>query len=208
MPRDIKKTFQHPTPRKNRAPRPLLVSAIEHKCVLSAARAAQDELGFKLELLPVDTEWKVRLDHLNSLMGDDVLLIAIMAVNNEIGTIQDVINISEISRKYGSIFLCDAAQAGSSTDLGKLVIYADLISLSSHKIYGPAGIGALFVSRELQGSMEPLIYGGGQQKNLRSGTVPVALAVGMGAAAEIVTSDEGEMNESAYARYETNSSAA
>ena len=122
-------------------------------------------------------------------MADDVLAVSIIAVNNEIGTIQDVEEISRIVRTSGAVFHCDAVQApcaSTCTDFADLV---DCLSLSAHKMYGPKGIGALFIRRDLQDRIEPLVYGGGQQRALRSGTVPVALCVGMGAAAALVSSD-------------------
>lgn len=113
-----------------------------------------------------------------------------MAVNNEIGTIQDIAKISSIIRKHGAIFHCDAAQAPCAIDLSTIAKHVDLLSLSAHKMYGPMGIGALFIKRHLQELIEPLVYGGGQQSELRSGTVPVALCVGMGAAAALLGADE------------------
>ena len=114
-----------------------------------------------------------------------------MAVNNEIGTIQDIPSIASLLEPHGILFHSDAAQALCAMDVSALARYADLVSLSGHKFYGPQGIGALYIRREVQEHIEPLIHGGGQQDGLRSGTVPVALTVGMGVAAEIVGSDEG-----------------
>ena len=89
------------------------------------------------------------------------------------------------------LFHCDAAQGACALDMSRLAEHADLISLSGHKMYGPQGIGALYIRREIQSKVEPIIYGGGQQSDLRSGTVPVPLCVGMAAAAEILQADEG-----------------
>ena len=99
--------------------------------------------------------------------------------------------ISEILLPRGVLFHCDAAQAPCAMDIGNLASLADLISLSGHKMYGPKGVGALFVRRDLQGLIEPLFYGGGQQAGLRSGTVPTPLCVGMAAAVDILSSPEG-----------------
>lgn len=112
--------------------------------------------------------------------------VPIMAVNNEVGTIQNVSRISEILSAHSILLHCDAAQAPCAMDIGDLARYADIISFSGHKMYGPQGIGALYIRRELQDSVEPLIHGGGQQNGLRSGTLPLPLCVGMGAAAEFV----------------------
>jgi cysteine desulfurase len=134
------------------------------------------------------------------MLTDDVLAVSIMAVNNEIGTIQDIARLSEIIRGSGALFHCDAAQAPCAIDLPTVSQFVDLLSLSGHKMYGPQGIGALFIHRELQSSIEPLVYGGGQQRNLRSGTVPVALCVGMGAAAALIGTPEAKEERAAMRR--------
>ena len=169
--------------------RRFILSEIEHKCVLAAGRAISDQQALPIEHLPVDREGRALLASLEDAL-DDVLAVSIMAVNNEIGTIQDMQKIYELVRNAGAIFHCDAAQAPISMDLRGIAEHVDLLSLSAHKMYGPKGIGALYVRRELQDRLEPLIYGGGQQNGLRSGTVPTALCVGMGAAAELLSSDD------------------
>ena len=171
--------------------RRILVSAIEHKCVLAAAKAAAARERMTVETIPVDREGFVHLDWLSSEIDETVLAVSVMAVNNEIGTIQDVPSIASLLEPHGILFHCDAAQAPSAMDVSRLARYADLVSLSGHKFYGPQGIGALYIRRDVQNHIEPLIHGGGQQDGLRSGTVPVALTVGMGVAAEIIGSDEG-----------------
>lgn len=165
--------------------RRILVSAIEHKCVLAAARVLQEQFSFSVELLPVDAEGFVKVSALEETLDDDVLAVSVMAVNNEIGTIQDIGRISELVRGCGAVFHCDAAQAPMAMNMGSMASQTDMLSLSAHKMYGPKGIGAIYISRELQDQIEPLIYGGGQQNGLRSGTVPVPLCVGLGAAADI-----------------------
>ena len=167
-----------------------IMSGIEHKCVLEVGRVISHRFGFPVDYLPVDNLGRVSLTKLDDLMGRDMFAVSIMAVNNEIGTIQNIEQISEIVRKSGAIFHCDAAQAPISMDLQDISEHVDLLSLSSHKMYGPKGIGALYISRELQDRLEPLIYGGGQQNGLRSGTLPTPLCVGMGSAAELFTSIE------------------
>ena len=170
--------------------RRFILSEIEHKCVLAAGRAISDQQGLPVEHLTVDREGRVLLASLEDALDEDVLAVSIMAVNNEIGTIQDIHKISELVRNAGAIFHCDAAQAPISVDMRGIVEHVDMLSLSAHKMYGPKGIGALYIRRELQDRLEPLIYGGGQQNGLRSGTVPTALCVGMGAAAELLSGDE------------------
>ena len=169
----------------------ILVSAIEHKCVLAAARFLEEREGFTLGIIPVDGEGFVELDALESMVDETVLLVSIMVVNNEIGTIQDMESISRMLLPHGVLLHCDAAQAPCASDISDLATYADLISLSGHKVYGPQGVGALYIRRDVQDRIEPIIHGGGQQGGLRSGTVPVPLCVGMAAAVNILTSSEG-----------------
>lgn len=180
--------------------RRILVSAIEHKCVLAVSRILQEQLGYRIEFLPVDAGGFVDLTTLEETLADDVLAVSVMAVNNEIGTIQDIAQLSEIIRRSGALFHCDAAQAPCAINLRHVCKFVDLLSLSGHKMYGPQGIGALFIRRDLQGRIEPLVYGGGQQRNLRSGTVPVALCAGMGAAAALLDTPEAEEERAALRR--------
>ena len=177
--------------------RRVLMSAVEHKCVLAVGRVLHEQLGYRVESVPVDTAGFVDAVALSEMLADDVLAVSIMAVNNEIGTIQDISGLSEIVRRSGALFHCDAAQAPWAIDLRQSSKFVDLLSLSGHKMYGPQGIGALFIRRDWQGCIEPLIYGGGQQQNLRSGTVPVALCVGMGAAAALIDTPEAEEERTA-----------
>lgn len=177
---------------QGRERRRVLVSEIEHKCVLSAAEFLSQRFGFGVEHVPVDRIGLVNHNALQDKLDDDVLAVSIMAVNNEIGTIQDIAELSKTIKKSGAIFHCDAAQAPCAVDLRNVAEIVDLLSLSSHKMYGPQGIGVLFIRRELQDHVEPIHHGGGQQQNLRSGTVPVALCVGMAAAAATFDSETSE----------------
>ena len=171
--------------------RRILLGATEHKCVLGAARFLSQYEGFTVETIPVDNKGYINLDALQSSLKSDILIVSIMAVNNEIGTIQDIPKIAELLEPHGILFHCDAAQAPCATDdVYDLSKYAHLISLSGHKMYGPQGIGALYINRNLHAQIEPIIHGGNQQGGLRSGTVPVPLSVGMAAAAEILTMHE------------------
>lgn len=173
------------------ARRRILVSAIEHKCVLTAARSLAEREGFTVESIPVDGEGFVDLRVLAERLDETVLVVSVMAVNNEVGTIQDIPRIAELLAPHGTLLHCDAAQAPCAIDVSDLATYADLVSLSGHKLYGPQGIGALYIRRDVQEHIEPLIYGGGQQDGLRSGTVPLPLCVGMAAAVEIICTPEG-----------------
>ena len=174
----------------------ILVSAIEHKCVLAVGRVLAEQYGYSVEEIPVNCEGFVELQALEETMNEDVLAVSILAVNNEVGTIQEIEKISQCVRKYGAVFHCDAAQAPFAISTGSLAIHTDILSLSGHKMYGPKGIGAIFISHGLQNRLEPLIYGGGQQNGLRSGTVPVPLCVGMGAAANLLIGEVADEKRS------------
>jgi len=170
--------------------RRVLVSAIEHKSVLAVGRVLEEQLGFSVEHIPVDREGFVNMDALLDALDEEVLAVSVMAVNNEIGTVQDVERIAEVAKAYGAVFHCDAGQASLAMLMDAFAGLADMVSLSAHKMYGPKGIGALYLSHAVQPRIEPLIYGGGQQHGLRSGTTPVPLCVGMGAAAEMLRTEE------------------
>lgn len=172
--------------RRNR----ILVSAIEHKSVLAAADFLRERSGYSVELLPVDAQGRVSIPCLEDALDETVLAVSIMAVNNEIGTIQDIRALAQISHAAGAVFHTDAAQAPMAMPLETFARETDLMSLSAHKMGGPPGIGVLYVRGDLQDRIEPLIHGGGQQNGLRSGTVPLPLCVGMGAAAEWLKSDQ------------------
>ena len=170
--------------------RRVLVSAIEHKSVLAVGRVLEEQQGFAVEHIPVDREGFVDMKVLLDVLDEEVLAVSIMAVNNEIGTVQDIERIAEMVKAYGAVFHCDAAQASLAMPMSAFAGLADMVSLSAHKMYGPKGIGALYLSRAVQPRIEPLIYGGGQQHGLRSGTTPVPLCVGMAAAAEMLGTGE------------------
>lgn len=169
--------------------RRILVSAIEHKCVSAACHGLAEQAGFTVEELPVDHLGFVDLDQLEAGLDDDVLLVSVMAVNNEIGTVQNIRCISELVRRYGAALHCDAAQAPIALDMRDFGALTDMLSLSGHKMYGPKGMGVLYAARHIQDQIEPMIYGGGQQSGLRSGTLPTPLCVGMGAAAELMSAN-------------------
>ena len=182
------------------ARRRVLLSAIEHKCVLAAGRVLRERYGFAVEVIPVDGAGSVDLAWLEKALGEDVLMVSAMAVNNEIGVMQDIAAIAKLARGCGALFHCDAAQAPLAQDTRALARHADMLSLSAHKMYGPKGIGAAYIAREVQPRLEPLIHGGGQQNNLRAGTVPVPLCVGMAAAADLLGGRDGAVKRAAMAR--------
>ena len=164
----------------------ILLSAIEHKSILEVGRILSEQYGYTIEFIPVNHEGFIDIERLEIIMDEDVLLVSAMAVNNELGTIQNLQNIYSICRNFGAILHSDCAQAPCALSLRRFAKFVDLLSLSAHKMYGPKGIGALFTRRELMNKLEPLIYGGAQQFGLRSGTVPVPLCVGMSEAARLM----------------------
>lgn len=161
----------------------ILVSAIEHKCVLESA-AYMRERGFQVVHIRSDSDGIVTKDALKCAMTDRVGLVSVMLVNNEIGTVQPVQELADTAHKYGALFHTDAAQAPVFMDLDTDELDIDFMSLSSHKAYGPKGIGVLYVRRDRKDKLQPLMHGGGQEDGLRSGTLPTALCVGMAAALE------------------------
>ena len=163
----------------NNARKKILVSAIEHKCVLNAAKFAQDLYGYELEVIPVTDEGLVDLTALKNLLTDDeVLLVSIMAVNNEIGVVQPYSEIGKLCRTVGAIFHVDAAQSAYE-QIDIIESNIDLLSLSGGKLYGPTGIGVLVIDSMLDLKPTPLIHGGLQQVGVRSGTIPVYLCEAM-----------------------------
>ncbi|WP_230168233.1 cysteine desulfurase family protein [Roseomonas sp. CECT 9278] len=168
--------------------RRIVTLATEHKCVLESAKALKDE-GFEPVILPVDSNGLVDPDTLRAAVDDRTLLVCVMAVNNETGVIQDLAAIGAIAKAAGALFHTDAAQAAGRIPLDVAAIQADLLSLSAHKIYGPKGIGALYVRRRPRVRIAPLLSGGGQERGLRSGTLPAPLVVGFGEAARIAAGE-------------------
>ena len=170
---------------KNRG-KHVITSQTEHKCVLDSCRSLEQE-GYDVTYLGVQpSTGRVDLDELKAAIRDDTILISIMAVNNEIGTLQPLKEIGEICRARKIVFHTDAAQMLGKLPIDVNELKIDLMSMSSHKIYGPKGIGALYVRRRNPRiRLEPLFSGGGQERGLRSGTVPHTLCAGFGAACEI-----------------------
>lgn len=169
-------------PRLRGGRRTILISAIEHKCVLESAHALEAS-GYKVVILRTDEEGIVDYEFFRNALSEDVALVSIMTANNEIGTINDITLLIEAAHEVGGLFHTDAAQHISHSDIDVNHIYADFISLSSHKMYGPKGIGAIYIAPHLYEQVEPLIHGGGQQDGKRSGTLSPLLCGGFGAAA-------------------------
>jgi cysteine desulfurase len=152
--------------------------------VLESCRRLERE-GFDVTYLPVGHDGFVSLDALSDAVTERTAVVSIMAVNNEIGVIQPLAEIGHLCRERGALFHTDAAQATGKIPLDVKAMQIDLMSITAHKMYGPKGIGALFIRGKPQVPLEPLFDGGGQERNIRPGTVPAPLAVGFGAACEI-----------------------
>ncbi|SDB73261.1 cysteine desulfurase family protein [Belnapia rosea] len=164
--------------------RRVITLATEHKCVLESVRDLAAE-GFEPVVLPVGPDGLLDLDLLREAVDGRTLLVSVMAVNNEIGVVQDLEAIGAIAKAAGALFHTDAAQGVGRIPLDVEDIQADLLSMSGHKIYGPKGIGALYVRRRPRVRLAPLFSGGGQERGLRSGTLPAPLVVGLGEAARV-----------------------
>lgn len=167
------------------ANRHILTSSIEHKAVLDTCRHLEDK-GFRVTYLKPDTSGLIRPEIVERALSEDTVLVSLMHVNNEVGTITDIEAIAEITRARGVIFHVDAAQSVARLPIDTQNIRADLISLSSHKMYGPKGVGALYIRHRPDLRIEPLIHGGDQERGFRSGTLPTHQLVGMGKAAQLL----------------------
>ncbi|KAK1836318.1 cysteine desulfurase [Podospora conica] len=162
----------------------IITTQTEHKCVLDSCRHLQDE-GFEVTYLPVQHSGLVDLDKLRDAIRPETALVSIMSVNNEIGVIQPLEEIGKICRERKVFFHTDAAQAVGKIPMDVNAMNIDLMSISSHKIYGPKGIGACYVRRRPRVRLDPIISGGGQERGLRSGTLAPSLVVGFGEACRI-----------------------
>lgn len=162
----------------------IITTQTEHKCVLDSCRALEAE-GFRITYLPVHTNGIVDLELLEKEITDETSLVSIMAVNNEIGVKQPISDIGKLCKSKKVFFHTDAAQAVGKVKLDVNDMNIDLMSISGHKIYGPKGIGAIYVRRRPRVRIEALQSGGGQERGLRSGTLPAPLCVGLGAACDI-----------------------
>ncbi|MBT3395742.1 MAG: IscS subfamily cysteine desulfurase [Alphaproteobacteria bacterium] len=167
----------------------------EHKCVLDACRHLEQEEGMKVTYLPVETNGLLDLDKLRAAVNERTAIVSVMAVNNEIGVIQPMVEIGKICRENGAFFHTDAAQAAGKIELDVNAMNIDLMSISGHKLYGPKGIGALYVRRKPRVRLQAMINGGGQERGMRSGTLSPALCVGFGAACALCEAEMGKDNE-------------
>ncbi len=169
----------------------IITVVTEHKCVLDACRHLEGE-GFKVTYLPVMPNGLINLEGLKQAITPETSIVSVMGINNEIGVIQDLSEIGKICREKGVFFHSDCAQAFGKIHLDVKAMNIDLMSITAHKIYGPKGIGAIYVGRKPRVRLEALINGGGQERGFRSGTLPTPIIVGFGKAAELALQ---EMNK-------------
>lgn len=160
----------------------------EHKSVIEPCRFLE-QAGFKVTYLPVDKEGIVNINKLEKSIRKSTFLISVMLVNNEIGVMQPLNKIANICKKNNIHLHTDAAQAFGKIHINLQNLNIDLLSISGHKIYGPKGVGVLYVNDNVKTKIKPLFHGGGQERNLRSGTLPTPLIVGLGLAAEIASKE-------------------
>ena len=159
----------------------IITSKIEHKAVLDSCRQLERE-GFEVTYLDPDSSGIITSEELIKNIKDETILVSLMHVNNEIGVINDIAELGEITRKKGIIFHVDAAQSTGKVPIDLASLKVDLMSFSAHKTYGPKGVGALFVRRKPRVRLEAMIHGGGHERGMRSGTLPTHQIVGMGEA--------------------------
>ncbi len=163
----------------------IITMSVEHKCVLESCKILETE-GFEITYLDPEIDGLLDLNKLKDAIRKDTILISIMGVNNETGVIQNLEEIGKIAHEHGILFHTDCAQAFGKIPLDVERMHIDLMSISSHKIYGPKGIGALYVRQKPKVRLVPIIHGGGQERGIRSGTLSTPLCVGFGLASEII----------------------
>jgi len=166
----------------------------EHKAVLDTCRELERQ-GFEVTYLAVQENGLMDLDAFKAAIRPDTILVSVMFVNNEIGVIQDIPAIGEICREKGILFHVDSAQAAGKVEIDLAKLKVDLMSFSAHKVYGPKGIGALFVRRKPRVRLEAQMHGGGHERGMRSGTLATHQIVGMGEAFRIARAEMGTENE-------------
>jgi cysteine desulfurase len=174
----------------------------EHKCVLDSCRQLETQ-GMKVTYLPVQGDGLVDLEELEASLTDRTVLVSVMMANNEIGVLQPIKEIGAMTRARKIFLHTDAAQAVGKVPVDVRDLGVDVMSISGHKLYGPKGVGALYVGRRPRVRIQALQSGGGQERGMRSGTVPTTLAVGLGAAARVAREelDRDHRHTSALANY-------
>ena len=179
----------------------LITVKTEHKAVLDTMRELERQ-GFEVTYMDVQADGLLNMDALKAAIRPDTILISVMFVNNEIGVIQDVTAIGNLCREKGIIFHVDAAQATGKVEIDMTQLPIDLMSLASHKTYGPKGIGALYVRRKPRIRLEAQMHGGGHERGMRSGTLPTHQCVGMGEAFRIAKQEMAQDNAKARALHD------
>ena len=179
----------------------LITVKTEHKAVLDTMRELERQ-GFEVTYMDVQADGLLNMDALKASIRPDTILISVMFVNNEIGVIQDVTAIGNLCREKGIIFHVDAAQATGKIEIDMTQLPIDLMSLASHKTYGPKGIGALYVRRKPRVRLEAQMHGGGHERGMRSGTLPTHQCVGMGEAFRIAKLEMAQDNAKARALHD------
>lgn len=172
----------------------LITCVTEHSAVLDPFRHLETE-GFECTYLPVNSEGHLNLEDLKKALRSDTILLSFMGANNEIGTLHPLQKIGDIAREKEIAFHCDATQALGKIDVDVHKLGIHLLSLSAHKMYGPKGVGALFVSSKSPGKVEPILYGGGHERGLRSGTLNVPGIVGLGEACHLASLEMSKENQ-------------
>ncbi|MBS1963999.1 MAG: IscS subfamily cysteine desulfurase [Bdellovibrionales bacterium] len=163
----------------------IITTAIEHKAVLDTCHALEKK-GFKVDFAPIDETGRVKMDELAKMITDKTILVSIMFANNEIGTINPIAEIGKLCKEKGVLFHTDAVQAVGKVPVDVNAMGIDLLSMTAHKIYGPKGVGALYVRRKgPRVRLSAIVHGGGHEKGMRSGTLNVPGIVGFGKACEI-----------------------
>ena len=166
----------------------IITAKTEHKAVLDTCRELERQ-GFEVTYMDVEDNGLLDLDKLAATMRDDTVLVSIMHVNNELGVVQDIAKIGEMCRERKIMFHVDGAQSAGKIDVDLQALKVDFMSFSAHKIYGPKGIGALYVRRKPRARLEAQMHGGGHERGMRSGTLPTHQIVGMGEAFRIAKED-------------------
>jgi cysteine desulfurase len=166
----------------------VVTTQTEHKCVLDSCRWLEQR-GFTVTYLPVGRDGLVDVGELEASLRPETALVSVMAVNNEIGVVQPLAEIGAACRAAGVFFHTDAAQMAGKMPVDVNAMHVDVMSLSGHKLYGPKGVGCLYVRRRPRVRIEPVFSGGGQERGLRSGTLPTALVVGFGEAARVAAAE-------------------
>ncbi|MCX8530733.1 cysteine desulfurase family protein [Chryseobacterium luquanense] len=170
----------------------------EHKAVLDTCEYMENQ-GFHVDYFDVESDGSINIENLKKSLTEETLLVIVMMSNNETGTVHDIKTISEIAHANGAFLLCDTTQAIGKIDINAEDLEIDMLTISAHKFYGPKGIGALYVSNKSKIKLSGQIHGGGQQRNLRSGTLNVPGIIGFGKACEIAKS-EMQNNENRIAQ--------